>query len=250
MAGSGRSRRWIRPSSTCEPAVSASAASSRREFSASASVPVGPDADQHDPLQAELAVLDLGDVLELGGEARRPGAAPAGPPGRRSRGETRGQARTARAPARTARSSVSGREVVASSSLDGGTAAVPGHGLYTGRSSGCRPMNSDQGAPSELAQPELLDQLVHPVGQLVVLVRGQPQPHPGAVHVLEARPGSRPARTPPPACWRRSRGSSDSPMLRVQDFPVDRYGTSRAPRVPRRSSSATRNPVRTSRRTW
>jgi len=47
-----------------------------------------------------------------------------------------------------------------------------------------------------------------------------------------------------------SRGSSNSPMLRVQDFPVDRYGTSRAPRVPRRSSSATRNPVRTSRRTW
>lgn len=29
----------------------------------------GPDADEHDPLQAELAVLDLGDVLELGGEA-------------------------------------------------------------------------------------------------------------------------------------------------------------------------------------
>jgi hypothetical protein len=49
---------------------------------------------------------------------------------------------------------------------------------------------------------------------------------------------------------RPSRGFSESPMLRVHDFPVDRYGTSRAPRVPRRSCSATRNPVRTSRRTW
>lgn len=32
--------------------------------------PRGPDADEHDPLQTELAVLDLGDVLEFGGEAR------------------------------------------------------------------------------------------------------------------------------------------------------------------------------------
>ncbi len=52
-----------------EPAVSASAASSASEFSASCSGAVGPDADQHDPLEAQLAVLDLGDVLELGGEA-------------------------------------------------------------------------------------------------------------------------------------------------------------------------------------
>jgi hypothetical protein len=37
--GSGRLRRWISPSSTCEPAVSASAASSVREFSASMAVP-------------------------------------------------------------------------------------------------------------------------------------------------------------------------------------------------------------------
>ena len=29
---------------------------------------VGPDPDQHDPLEAQLAVLDLGDVLELGGQ--------------------------------------------------------------------------------------------------------------------------------------------------------------------------------------
>ena len=29
---------------------------------------LGPDAGEHDPLEAQLAVLDLGDVLELGGE--------------------------------------------------------------------------------------------------------------------------------------------------------------------------------------
>ena len=29
---------------------------------------LGPDADQHDPLEAQLAVLDLGDVGELGGQ--------------------------------------------------------------------------------------------------------------------------------------------------------------------------------------
>ena len=29
---------------------------------------LGPDADEHDALQAQLAVLDLGDVLELGGQ--------------------------------------------------------------------------------------------------------------------------------------------------------------------------------------
>src|SRR4051794_19947989 len=34
--------------------------------------PLGPDADQDDPLQPELAVLDLGDVLELGAEPRHP----------------------------------------------------------------------------------------------------------------------------------------------------------------------------------
>ena len=32
----------------------------------------GPDADQHDPLQPQLAVLDLGDVGELGGHAGDP----------------------------------------------------------------------------------------------------------------------------------------------------------------------------------
>ena len=30
---------------------------------------LGPDAGEHDALQAQLPVLDLGDVLELGGEA-------------------------------------------------------------------------------------------------------------------------------------------------------------------------------------
>jgi hypothetical protein len=39
VAASGLPRRWISPSSTCEPAVSASAASSAIEFSASAAVP-------------------------------------------------------------------------------------------------------------------------------------------------------------------------------------------------------------------
>ena len=53
-------------SRTSEPAVSASSLSSCIEFSASATRPVGPDADQDDPLEPELAVLDLGDVLELG----------------------------------------------------------------------------------------------------------------------------------------------------------------------------------------
>ena len=33
---------------------------------------LGPDADQDDPLEPELAVLDLGDVLELGRQARHP----------------------------------------------------------------------------------------------------------------------------------------------------------------------------------
>src|SRR5262249_13495754 len=36
----------------------------------------------------------------------------------------------------------------------------------------------------------------------------------------------------------------------VQDLPVARYGTSRAPRAPRRSGCGARNPVATSRRTW
>ena len=35
---------------------------------------VGPHADEDDPLEAQLAVLDLGDVLELGAQAARPGA--------------------------------------------------------------------------------------------------------------------------------------------------------------------------------
>ena len=33
---------------------------------------VGPDADQHDALEAQLPVLDLGDVGELGGQAGDP----------------------------------------------------------------------------------------------------------------------------------------------------------------------------------
>ena len=36
---------------------------------------LGPDADEDDPLEPELAVLDLGDVLELGATGRRRGAA-------------------------------------------------------------------------------------------------------------------------------------------------------------------------------
>ena len=72
MAGSGRSRRWMSASSTCEPAVSASRASSASEFSASAWRALGPDADQDDPLEAQLAVLDLGDVFEFGRQAGDP----------------------------------------------------------------------------------------------------------------------------------------------------------------------------------
>ena len=33
---------------------------------------VGPDADEHDPLEPELAVLDLADVVELGRQTRDP----------------------------------------------------------------------------------------------------------------------------------------------------------------------------------
>ena len=66
-------RRCSTPSRTSEPAVSASAASSRSEFSASSSGALGPDGREDDPLEPQLAVLDLGDVLELGGQ---PGDAP------------------------------------------------------------------------------------------------------------------------------------------------------------------------------
>ena len=45
-------------------------ASSASESSASSSVPDGPHADQDDPLEPHLPVLDLGDVLQLGGQAR------------------------------------------------------------------------------------------------------------------------------------------------------------------------------------
>jgi hypothetical protein len=67
VAGSGEVRRWT-PSSTTDPAVSASSASSRRLRSASDGS-VGPHAGQDDAFQAHLPVLDLGDVLELGGQA-------------------------------------------------------------------------------------------------------------------------------------------------------------------------------------
>ena len=70
MPGSGVRRRCSRPSSTSEPAVSASAASSRSEISASVhACPEPQTPDEHDLLEPQLAVLDLGDVLELGGQA-------------------------------------------------------------------------------------------------------------------------------------------------------------------------------------
>ena len=78
--GAGSARRAPR-----EPAVSASAASSAREFSASCGRALGPDADEHDPLEAQLAVLDLGDVLQLGGQARDAAQRPGGPRGRSRR---------------------------------------------------------------------------------------------------------------------------------------------------------------------
>ena len=56
-------------SSTSEPAVSASAASSASDASACVGAALGPDADQHDAFEPQLAVLDLGDVGELGGQA-------------------------------------------------------------------------------------------------------------------------------------------------------------------------------------
>ena len=72
VAASGLSRRWISASSTWEPAVSASAASSRQRVLGVLRGALGPDPDQHDPLEAQLPVLDLGDVLELGGQAGDP----------------------------------------------------------------------------------------------------------------------------------------------------------------------------------
>ena len=42
------------------------------EFSASVDGALGPHADEHHPLQPELAVLDLGDVLELGAQPGHP----------------------------------------------------------------------------------------------------------------------------------------------------------------------------------
>ena len=78
VLGSGFSRRWARPSRTSQPAVSASACSSLSEFSAPTASPYGVDAHEHDPLEAQLAVLDLGDVLEVGADARDPAQAGAG----------------------------------------------------------------------------------------------------------------------------------------------------------------------------
>ena len=70
---------------------------------------VGPDADQHDALEAQLAVLDLGDVLELGATGRRPGAGRAARRGRSRRCSPRGRASSG---SRTPTSSVSSEGVV------------------------------------------------------------------------------------------------------------------------------------------
>ena len=40
-------------------------------------MPVGPHPDQDDALESQLAVLDLGDVVELGGDARDTAKRPA-----------------------------------------------------------------------------------------------------------------------------------------------------------------------------
>jgi hypothetical protein len=69
VAGSGRWRRCSTPASTVEPAVSASAASSRMRVLRVLGTALGPDASEHDPLEPQLAVLDLGDVLQFGGQA-------------------------------------------------------------------------------------------------------------------------------------------------------------------------------------
>ena len=66
-AGAGRARRAPRS----RPSRRAGRARPC-EFSASCDGALGPDADQHDPLEAQLAVLDLGDVLELGGQPGDP----------------------------------------------------------------------------------------------------------------------------------------------------------------------------------
>ena len=65
----GGGRRCSSPSSTTAPAVSARAASSRSEFSASVGAALRIHADEHDVLEAQLPVLDLGDVLQLGRQA-------------------------------------------------------------------------------------------------------------------------------------------------------------------------------------
>ena len=77
MAGSGLSRRWIMPSSTSR----AGRLGQRRQLGEAGvgvgGTALGPHTDEHDALESQLAVLDLGDVGELGrqtGHAAQRGA--------------------------------------------------------------------------------------------------------------------------------------------------------------------------------
>ena len=79
VAGSGRCRRCSSASSTCDPAVSASSLSSASEFSASVGLAPGPHADQHHPLEPQLAVLDLARCPRARWTGWPPGAATGGP---------------------------------------------------------------------------------------------------------------------------------------------------------------------------
>ena len=199
MAGSGLSRRWISASSTCEPAVSASAASSASEFSASSTVPVGPDADQHDPLEAQLAVLDLGDVLRARWRGRRRGAAPAGPRGRT------GRRRSARQRGRQSRSSRSSKRSSRRSSGSTTGSSRTGWSELVLRSSGPRVSRERRRRRLSSALPEgsrhgpLRDQHRR-AGQLQVAVRPAvtvSRPPGTSTTYAARRPGRRPSAAGP-----------------------------------------------------
>ena len=68
MDGSGLSRRWIMPSSTSRARGLGERGQLGEAGVGVGGAAVGPHADQHDAFEPQLAVLDLGDVGEFGGQ--------------------------------------------------------------------------------------------------------------------------------------------------------------------------------------